>query len=262
MDTRLDTQAGAQHSTDITSGLVLHTVGPVPGSARDQVRKLVNRLLEIAPRPVSHAKVKIKSDQDREPAERSLAQATLGVSGTTLRAESAGKDPSGALTGLAARLEEKLAHLGQSGTAPRHADRPHFVDVDPDQRVIARHKTCSGIEHIDTDEALERLANLDYRFYLFTDIADDKTTMVADAGPEETTIQKIDGSFPDGSERPGVRAVVGPPPMRTILDAMGELNETGRDHLFFRDLDGEEPSVLYRRYDGHYGLLVEAGMPG
>ena len=261
MDTQMDTQAGPQHSTDITSGLVLHTVGPVPGSARDQVRELVNRLIEKAPRPVSYAKVKIKSDGDREPAERSLAQATLGVSGTTFRAESSGEGPSGALTSLEARLEEKLTHIDQPGTAPRQSDRPHFVDVDPEQRVIARHKTCSRIDQIDTDEAIARLSDLDYRFYLFTDIADDKTTMVADAGGEETTIQKIDGSFPDGSERPGVRAVVGPPPKRTIQDAVGELNGTGRDHLFFRDLDGEDPSVLYRRYDGHYGLLVEANLP-
>jgi hypothetical protein len=262
MDAQPGTQPGTQQSTDITSGLVLHTVGPVPGSARDQVRQLVNRLVDKAPGPLSYAKVKIKSDGDREPAERSLAQANIDVSGATLRAESVGESPSGALNTLAARLEEKLAYIGEPGTAPRQSNRPHFVDVDPEQRVIARHKTCSGIEHIDTDQALERLANLDYRFYLFTDTADDKTTMVADAGGEETTIQKIDGSFPDGSERPGVRAVVGPPPARTILDAMGELNETDRDHLFFRDLDGEEPSVLYRRYDGHYGLLVEAGMPG
>jgi hypothetical protein len=261
MDARMDTQAGPQHTTDITSGLVLHTVGPVPGSARDQVRELVNRLIEKSPHPVSYAKVKIRSDGDREPAERSLAQATLGVSGTTFRAESTGEGPSVALKTLESRLEEKLSHIDQTGTVPRQSNRPHFVDVDPGQRVIAKHKTCSRSDHIDTDEAIARLSDLDYRFYLFTDSVDDKTTMVADAGDEETTIQKIDGSFPDGSERPGVRAVVGPPPKRTIQDAVGELNGTGRDHLFFRDLDGEDPSVLYRRYDGHYGLLVEANLP-
>lgn len=262
MATQMDTQAGPQQSTDITAGLVLHTVGPVPGSARDLVRQLLNRLVDKAPRPVSYAKVKIKSDGDREPAERSLAQANLDVSGATLRAESAGEGPSGALNTLAARLEEKLAYLDQPGTAPRQSDRPHFVDLDPEQRVIARQKTYSRIDQIDTDEAIARLADLDYRFYLFTDIADDTTTMVADTGGEETTIQKIDGSFPDGSETPGVRAVVGPPPTRSLLDAVAELNGTGRDHLFFRGLDGEEPSVLYRRYDGHYGLLVEASIPG
>jgi hypothetical protein len=46
MDAQPGTQPGTQQSKDITSGLVLHTVGPVPGSARDQVRQLVNRLVD------------------------------------------------------------------------------------------------------------------------------------------------------------------------------------------------------------------------
>jgi ribosome-associated translation inhibitor RaiA len=254
-------QARAQHSTDVTSGLVLHTAGPVPGTARDQVRELVNQLIEMAPRPVWHAKVKIKSDRNRETTERSLAQASLDVSGVTIRAESAGQDTSHALQSLAASLEAKLDHLDDAGATPRPRDRPHFVDVEPDQRVIARHKTCSNMDHIDTDQAIDRLAEMGYRFYLYTDTADDKTTVIAEAGDEETTLQKVDGSFPDGSQRPGVRAIVGPPPIRSISDAVAELNETGRDHFFFRDLDGDDASVLYRRYDGHYGLLVEANLP-
>jgi len=256
----MNTQARAQHSTDVTAGLILHTAGPVPDTARGQVRVLMNQLIEKAPRPVRYAKVKIKSDKGREPAERSLAQATLDVSGTTLRAETAGQDPSNALQALASSLETKLAHLDRPGAAPRRSARPRFIELDPDQRVIARHKTCSRIDQIGTDEAIDRLAELDYRFYLFTDVTDDLTTVVADAGGEETTIQKVDGSFPEGSERPGVRAIVGPPPIRSATDAVAELNETGRDHLFFRDLHSDEPSVLYRRYDGHYGLLVESGL--
>jgi len=255
------TQARAQYSTDVTSGLVLHTAGPVPGKARDQVRELVNHLIEVAPRPVWHAKVKIKSDRNRETAERSLAQASLDVSGVTIRAESAGQDTTQALQSLVASLEAKLNHLDDPGATPRPTDRPHFVEVEPDQRVIARHKTCSHTDHIDTDQAIDRLAEMGYRFYLYTDTADDKTTVIAEAGDEETTLQKVDGSFPDGSQRPGVRAIVGPPPIRSVSDAVAELNETGRDHLFFRDLDGDYASVLYRRYDGHYGLLVEASLP-
>jgi ribosome-associated translation inhibitor RaiA len=255
-------QARAQHSTDVTSGLILHTAGPVPGEARDQVRELVNQLIEMAPRPIRQAKVKIKSDRNREMAERTLAQASLEVSGVTIRAESAGEDPSQALDSLVASLEEKLNHLDDPGASSRQSDRPHFVELEPDQRVIARQKTCSRTEQIDTDQAIDRLAEMSYRFFIYTDIADSKTTVVAEAGEDETTIQKVDGSFPDGSQRSGVRAIVGPPPIRSVPDAVGELNETGRDHLFFRDLDSEKASVLYRRYDGHYGLLVESSVPG
>jgi ribosome-associated translation inhibitor RaiA len=111
------TQARAQHSTDVTSGLVLHTAGPVPGKARDQVRKLVNQLIEMAPHPISHAKVKIKSDKNRDTAERTLAQASLEVSGVTIRAESAGEDTSDALRSLVTSLENKLNHLDDPGAA-------------------------------------------------------------------------------------------------------------------------------------------------
>lgn len=251
----------SQFSTDVTPGLVLHTAGPVPDTARHVVRELVNDLTEHAPRPVRAAKVKIKCDGDRDPTERSLAQATLTMPGTTLRAESVGEDSSDALSALGAILQGKLYHLDQPGRAPcRRARRPHFIEIEPDQRVVARHKTCS-LTRIDSAQAIVRLAELDYRFYLFTDIADDKTTMVAHAGCRETTIQKIDGSPPDGPKAQGVRGILVPPPAGGVLDAVAELNSSGRDHFFFRDLgaDGNGvASVLYRRYDGHYGVLVEA----
>ncbi|WP_307849677.1 sigma 54 modulation/S30EA ribosomal C-terminal domain-containing protein [Qaidamihabitans albus] len=49
-----------------------------------------------------------------------------------------------------------------------------------------------------------------------------------------------------------------PAPLLTTGEAVDRLNLTGLPFLFFLDADRGRGSVLYHRYDGHYGLLTPA----
>ena len=47
-----------------------------------------------------------------------------------------------------------------------------------------------------------------------------------------------------------------PAPRLTVREAAGRLEATGLPFTFFVDAGTGRGSVLYHRYDGHYGLLV------
>jgi hypothetical protein len=43
-----------------------------------------------------------------------------------------------------------------------------------------------------------------------------------------------------------------------VANAVSRLNISDAPFIFFSDADRDQASVLYRRYDGHYGLMVPA----
>lgn len=56
-----------------------------------------------------------------------------------------------------------------------------------------------------------------------------------------------DGTYVLRAEQPG-----------STDEAVAQLNGTGRPFLFYLDGEHIRGSVLYRRYDGHYGLIIPA----
>jgi hypothetical protein len=49
-----------------------------------------------------------------------------------------------------------------------------------------------------------------------------------------------------------------PAPLLTTDEAVERLNMTGLPFVFYLDADHVAGRVLYRRYDGHYGLATPA----
>ena len=54
----------------------------------------------------------------------------------------------------------------------------------------------------------------------------------------------------------GVSVSTHPPPSLQVDDAVERLNATGWPFVFFEDVASGRGCVLYRRYDGHYGLIT------
>ena len=48
------------------------------------------------------------------------------------------------------------------------------------------------------------------------------------------------------------------PSTLTLEEAVERLNSGGEPHVFFADATNGRGNVLYRRYDGHYGLITPA----
>lgn len=230
------------------------------------------KLADLAPRPVLLVKVKVTNDEDRDPDQQSVAQGTIDVSGTILRGEGTGPTATVALRAVGNRIERRLRKLAEkreraakrppatspgtwrSGDLP--SDRPAFYDRPSEERLVVRRKSYSPVERISVAEALFDLDVLDYRFFLFTDETDDKTSIVYE-DENGLAIRKVDGSVPDeGTVRPDVRVNETPAPDITIAEAESRLNLSEMPFVFFKDSEGDRPGVLYRRYDGHYGLIV------
>jgi hypothetical protein len=98
---------------------------------------------------------------------------------------------------------------------------------------------------------------LDHDIHLFVDAATGSDAVVRrlPGGGYE-----ISRATPAGSaEREPSPLRTGPRPPRLGLgSAVERLNETDERSLFYVDAESDRGAVLYRRYDGHYGV-IEAG---
>lgn len=257
-------------STNITSGVTFEAYGPVPTATRQESEELMAYLTEMAPAAVVSTRVKVKHNEDRAADQVSIVQASMDVSGIELRVEAAGATSSSALHAAGGRLEKKLARLagqvgggesssplpGSQSQSDDDSARPAFHYRPPERRTVVRRKTYSPLDRLSVTEALFNLEALDYRFFLFTDAADDKTSIVYHDldGP---ALRKVDGSRSSGARVPeNIHVNEAEAPSIAVADAVSLLNSSDMLFVFFRDRDRGRASILYRRYDGHYALLV------
>lgn len=248
--------------------------GPVPESTRASADSMIDKLRDVSPRPVIFARVKVRVDEDRNPDEQAIVQGTLDVSGSLIRAQAAARTPEHALGILENRLERRLTRLAgrreDANERPpftpegtwRHGDlpskRPGFYDRPPEERRVIRKKTYAPDDEVSVGEALFDLDVLDHRFFLFTDESDSKPSIVYE---EEGSVflRKLDGSAPSTDQmRVSIDVNETPAPSITVDDAIDRLNLSDEAFVFFQDAETNLASVLYRRYDGHYGLIVPA----
>jgi hypothetical protein len=153
------------------------------------------------------------------------------------------------------RLRGKDAHEWRHGDEP--TSRPPYFPRPVADRQVVRHKTFA-IGEMTPDEAVFDLELLDHDFYLFRN---------RETG-EDNVIARSEGAGYELFE-PGARcslvdafALIRPsatrPPTITVADAEQLLDLGELPFVFFMDPRRGRGRVLYRRYDGHYGLIVPA----
>lgn len=248
----------------------------VAATIEADVRRRVGAVLDKLRQPVLAARVRVTRLADPAAANPFAAQANLDLNGHLLRVQVAAPTPGEAL----AQLAEKLRHTAEraaarwkdrtdrtTGPAPhewRHvfepARRPSYYPRPPDERRVVRHKAF-GLPVSTADEAAFDMDALDYDFYLFTELG---------SGQDSVLSRGADGSYRLAQLTPAPRKVIEgavtftvsgqPAPVLTEAEAVTRLNLSGEPFLFFRQPDGDRRGqVLYRRYDGHYGMLTPAG---
>lgn len=95
---------------------------------------------------------------------------------------------------------------------------------------------------------------LDHDFHLFVDSATGRDAVVKrlPGGAYELSRATGDGDEPQDIE--GLRT--GPrPPTQTLESAVERSDDTNEPFLFFVDVGTSRGAVLYRRTDGHYGVV-------
>lgn len=234
----------------------------------EQVREKIAALGRYVPRPILHARVRLTRAPNPAVPRPVIAQGNLVVNGRLARAQVAASTVHEAVDQLQARLRQRLGRLARHWQPPRGsvsvedewrqaqpATRPEYFSRPPEERQVVRRKTYAPTQLTPTD-AVEDMELLDYDFYLFTEADTGQDCVIYRAGPTGYRLAQLD---PDPA-RTFVTAVPltvseRPAPVLTVAEARKQLDATGLPFLFFAEPTSGRGRVLYRRYDGHYGLV-------
>ncbi|HEX6869537.1 MAG TPA: sigma 54 modulation/S30EA ribosomal C-terminal domain-containing protein [Micromonosporaceae bacterium] len=275
-DAALSDQEGPDALTDIE--VIIR--GPVPATAREQAHAKMAALSRYSPEPILHARVRLTRSADPAQNRPVLAEANLNVNGRPIRAQVSAASAHEGIDLLQDLLRRRLAKVARHwqarrGAAPsadtrhqwRHtsepSNRPDYFPRPVEARQVVRHKTYELAEAT-PDEAAFDLDLMDYDFQLFTDLESGQDSVIYRAGPTGYRMAQLTAE-PDRTWQTAVELTVSdkPAPRLTLAEAIDRLNLTGLPFLFYADASTPEGAsgagrVLYRRYDGHYGLITPA----
>jgi ribosome-associated translation inhibitor RaiA len=252
---------------------VVRTGGGIDDATVAYARRKVRAAARSAPAPVLFGRIKMRHEPNRSIERPIVVAATLDVNGYPVRAHAAGHIATEAVDLLEERLRRQLLEAHQriaflrrrhTGVAAlgewRHGDeptaRPAFFPRPPEERQVMRTKTVS-LGRCTPEDAAVQMEMLDHDFHLFVDSATGREAVVQRLSDGDYALSRA----PDDGEEPHdvVRFRTGPRPSTLTLEsAVERMNDTDEPFLFFVDVRTSRGAVLYRRSDGHYGV-VQAG---
>jgi ribosome-associated translation inhibitor RaiA len=233
-----------------------------------------NQLLStIAHTPVPVLAAQLRLDHHADPGrERPFhVEMTIELDGTPVRARCSAPTMNEAIDRTASRLHRRVeavlerpqaAQLRHRDTTSWHHDdqpvvRPHYYPRPTGERALLRRKTYA-LRPESIEEALFDLETLDHDFFLF----------VHDDTGAEAVVYRVDDGYgltqrvetPEAIKRVAIPIEIGAAPATTTLKgALSVLDETDAPFEFFVDAVNGRGMVAYRRYDGHYGLILPDG---
>ncbi len=237
--------------------VALEVTGPAKAEVTDRdlelVEQTIDKTLGMLSEPVTSVNALVSTHPTNDPAHVRRLRATIVLRGEVVRAETWAASVAEAVE----RLGEKLRHQVDARTDRRRHDphgreaapgqwrhgnlptaRPSFFDRPTGEREIVRQVSLATEAPSTLEEAQWDRFQLGYDFFLFHDadlgdgagdtllLGDDQVLRAADA-----RTLSVDGA-------------------REWLDAVGD------ELVFFVDEATGRGAVLYRRYDGHYGLVT------
>ncbi|WP_235884010.1 ribosome hibernation promotion factor [Saccharopolyspora elongata] len=247
----------------------VQVTGEVAPGIADYAERRVRSALRYAHEPVLHARVRVQRHGDPAVARPITAQANLDVNGRIVRVQVAGSVATEALDLLRDRLQHRLEHIARRrkrgavvephewrhGGEPAH--RPSYFPRPPDQCEVVRHKSFT-LARCDVDEAVFEMEVMDYDFHLFTELGSEQDSVLYRT-PDGYRLAQVDPHPAELAEHfTPVTVSERPPPVLTTVEAAERLGTLGLPFLFYLDGERGRSAVLYRRYDGHYGLITPA----
>jgi ribosome-associated translation inhibitor RaiA len=248
--------------------------GDVSESVSDYARDKIVTLVERYATPVLHARVRLTHQPDPAVARPVCAQANLDVNGRLVRAQVAATSGHEAVDLLVERLRHRLARLarhwearrGARPSAERHEwrrgaepiHRPPYYPRPVEERQLIRHKSFTPAR-ISPAEAAREMDQMDYDFHLFTEDEAGVDAVVYRGGSTGYRLARL-ASGPRWLGLSDVPMTLSPhpAPRLTVSEASDRLEVAGLPFVFFADASTGRGSVLYHRYDGHYGLITPA----
>ncbi|MET9492956.1 sigma 54 modulation/S30EA ribosomal C-terminal domain-containing protein [Nocardia sp. NPDC006630] len=246
----------------------------VSAAGAEYAREKVGHALDYASEPVLSARVRLTGHRDPAAVNPFVAQVNVNMSGRAVRVQAAGVSTREAIDLVAARVKARLERLarhweavrGGRGEVTAHEWRhggaarqrlPFFPRGAEDRQVVRRKAYALATETC--DEAAFDLELMDYEFQLFTESGSGIDSVLYRRDGGGYRLAQIDPR-PDEVARGATAFTISPTPAPTLeLDGViARLELTGWPFVFFRDRALDRGSVLYHRYDGHYGMITPA----
>lgn len=250
------------------------TRGQVAPDAVDYARLKITHAARHGGAHAIHAVVRLTQAPDPAQARPAMAEATVDLSGTVVRAHVAASTMLEAIDLLDGRLRRRIdegedrmraLHLRHRDDGPgewRHgsmpSERPHRYERPVEERELVRHKSFA-VRQQTVDEAVLDLEALDHDFFLFRDERTGCDAVLWRRNAHHALIES-DGR---GGEAPDTVAEVEvehrPVERLAIAEAIEHLDLGADPFVFFVNAESGRGNVVYLRYDGHYGLIEPAG---
>ena len=252
----------------------VETRGEVTDDERAYALEKLRHVSRFVPGPILHARLRLHHEPDPARERPAIAEASLDVNGRAMRAHVAAPTMREAIDLLEARLRRRIDRLAErdqslqlrhrdAGSGEWHhgdaqARRPEFFDRPAEEREVVRRKAFT-LDAETPDEAVLDLEMLDHDFLLFHDAATDQDSLIHRIGDGDYYLIQANVNID------ALEACVAPirpssfVPARMGLDDATQLLDLGEEpFVFFIDSRTRRGNVVYRRYDGHYGLIVPA----
>jgi ribosome-associated translation inhibitor RaiA len=242
----------------ISSQVEIMLRGRLPLRAKDYAAAKIDALVRFSPLPILRARVKLTQLRHRSTGEQVMVEVNLDVSGRPVRAQVAADNSHTAIDLAQDRLRRKLSQLGKhparQGSRER-THRPGYATRPAVEREVLRHKAFEPAT-TSVDEAVFDLELMDYDFQLFHDEQSDMDSVVYRDTPHGYRVTRV--GVVDAVPSAAVKVTVDswPAPTMTIPAAVGTLDAGEMGFVFFADSATGRGNVLYRRHDGHYGLIT------
>lgn len=252
--------------------------GDVDDAAVGYAMKRLDAVTDLVGAPILFVRLRLTREVNGFHTRPSLAQATLDLNGEMLRAHVAADTLTEAIDLLADRLRDQIQHRAERRRARRatgriaqrgewrHGDlrgeRALFADVPADEREVVRRKSFA-VDPATPDEAAADMEQMDHDFWLFHDLASDADALIEhlpEGGYRLQRVRPVDAEV--GPVAIDLTVVPHAPPTISLDEAIRELDDSGQRLVFFVDPHTGRGTVVYRRYDGHYGVLSPASSGG
>jgi ribosome-associated translation inhibitor RaiA len=252
--------------------------GVISAGDRQGVIEALEKVLDGVTAPVTHVRVRMEHSSDRNRDRPTSIRAVVDMKGGALRADVYGETTQAAVDALESRLRSQvrdrierrqaLQHRGAGvGSASwRHGDRttyrPDYFPRPPEERQIVRHKSVAPTGSR-VEEAAFDLSSMDYDFYLFTESCTDGDALLHHDPDSDGYVVRLVGEVTAEvlEDTDGVGLDDRPVPTLSCEEARERLDVGHEPWVFYVDREVGRGHVLYRRYDGHYGLIVPLDEP-
>ncbi len=237
------------------------TARGVPSDAVEYARGKVGALTRFTHRPMLTARVKLTAHDDPAVERPVVAQANLDVNGRLVRAQVQAGTAKEAVDRLEATLRHRLQREdGRWRARLRPARRPDYLPRPADERRVIRRKSFA-MQPCTVDEAVAEMELLGYDFHLFIEKGTEASAVLYRGGPTGYRVALVAPALANQLSPFDQHVTVSPQPTPCLTEseATHRLGLLGVPFLFYIDADHGCASILYHRYDGHYGVITPAG---